>query len=195
MYHMCYSLLVSSSQFQSLNLLVVIFFTNQCCHVSVSLSLFISCSLNQSLSLTRFHSSDNWEHTGGRRRTEDRPGRVGEEGRETGTRKHSCNYDHHLMLCSKGHWQAGGGRWQYWITDWINSQFQMYQFIYSIQSHSSHGYHSSSNDNVIMQVAGVCERRNIPHIINNAYGLQSSKCLHHIQQAARLALRERNSFV
>ncbi|KAK4321466.1 hypothetical protein Pmani_007726 [Petrolisthes manimaculis] len=36
------------------------------------------------------------------------------------------------------------------------------------------------------EVAGVCERRNIPHIINNAYGLQSSKCLHHIQQAARV---------
>lgn len=36
------------------------------------------------------------------------------------------------------------------------------------------------------EVAKICKEHNIPHIINNAYGLQSTKCLHHIQQAAKV---------
>lgn len=35
------------------------------------------------------------------------------------------------------------------------------------------------------QVAVLCQRFNIPHLINNAYGLQSSRCMHLIQEAAR----------
>ncbi|EEB13174.1 UGA suppressor tRNA-associated protein, putative [Pediculus humanus corporis] len=35
------------------------------------------------------------------------------------------------------------------------------------------------------QVAVLCSRYNIPHIINNAYGLQSTRCMHLIQEAAR----------
>lgn len=35
------------------------------------------------------------------------------------------------------------------------------------------------------QVALLCQRFNIPHLINNAYGLQSSRCMHLIQEAAR----------
>lgn len=35
------------------------------------------------------------------------------------------------------------------------------------------------------QVAVLCQRFNIPHVINNAYGLQSSRCMHLIQEAAR----------
>lgn len=35
------------------------------------------------------------------------------------------------------------------------------------------------------QVAVLCSRYNIPHLINNAYGLQSTRCMHLIQEAAR----------
>nr|CAD7456595.1 unnamed protein product [Timema tahoe] len=37
----------------------------------------------------------------------------------------------------------------------------------------------------VEQVAVICGRYNVPHIINNAYGLQSSRCMHIIQEAAR----------
>ncbi|XP_049859795.1 O-phosphoseryl-tRNA(Sec) selenium transferase isoform X1 [Schistocerca gregaria] len=37
----------------------------------------------------------------------------------------------------------------------------------------------------VEQVAVLCSRYNIPHVINNAYGLQSSRCMHIIQEAAR----------
>ncbi|XP_045104724.1 O-phosphoseryl-tRNA(Sec) selenium transferase-like [Portunus trituberculatus] len=36
------------------------------------------------------------------------------------------------------------------------------------------------------EVAKICKEHDIPHIVNNAYGLQSTKCLHHIQQAGRV---------
>ncbi|XP_071549264.1 O-phosphoseryl-tRNA(Sec) selenium transferase [Panulirus ornatus] len=36
------------------------------------------------------------------------------------------------------------------------------------------------------EVAVLCAKLGVPHLINNAYGLQSSKCLHHIQQAVRV---------
>lgn len=36
------------------------------------------------------------------------------------------------------------------------------------------------------EVAEICKRLAVPHLVNNAYGLQSSKCTHLIQQAARV---------
>nr|CAB3265975.1 O-phosphoseryl-tRNA(Sec) selenium transferase [Phallusia mammillata] len=36
------------------------------------------------------------------------------------------------------------------------------------------------------EIAKICKENDIPHIVNNAYGLQSSKCMHLLQQAARL---------
>lgn len=36
------------------------------------------------------------------------------------------------------------------------------------------------------EVATLCGKYDVPHVINNAYGVQDSKCMHHIQQAARL---------
>ncbi|KAL8583987.1 hypothetical protein ACOMHN_048594 [Nucella lapillus] len=36
------------------------------------------------------------------------------------------------------------------------------------------------------EVGTICKSRDIPHLINNAYGLQSSKCTHLIQQTARV---------
>lgn len=36
------------------------------------------------------------------------------------------------------------------------------------------------------QVALLGKQHDIPHLVNNAYGVQSSKCMHHIEQAARL---------
>ncbi|XP_056156498.1 O-phosphoseryl-tRNA(Sec) selenium transferase [Lampris incognitus] len=36
------------------------------------------------------------------------------------------------------------------------------------------------------ELATVCAKHNIPHIVNNAYGVQSSKCMHLIQQGARV---------
>ncbi|BFZ10051.1 hypothetical protein BsWGS_13090 [Bradybaena similaris] len=36
------------------------------------------------------------------------------------------------------------------------------------------------------EIAAVCKEHDIPHLVNNAYGLQSTKCTHLIQQAARL---------
>ncbi|KAK7175865.1 hypothetical protein R3I93_000203 [Phoxinus phoxinus] len=35
-------------------------------------------------------------------------------------------------------------------------------------------------------LAVVCAKHDIPHIVNNAYGMQSSKCMHLIQQGARV---------
>uniref|UniRef100_H2YIK3 O-phosphoseryl-tRNA(Sec) selenium transferase n=1 Tax=Ciona savignyi TaxID=51511 RepID=H2YIK3_CIOSA len=32
------------------------------------------------------------------------------------------------------------------------------------------------------EIATICKTHNIPHIVNNAYGLQSSKCMHLLQQ-------------
>ena len=37
----------------------------------------------------------------------------------------------------------------------------------------------------IEAVAGLCKKFNVPHVINNAYGIQSSKCMHLIQQASK----------
>ncbi|KAM6949622.1 O-phosphoseryl-tRNA(Sec) selenium transferase [Aplochiton taeniatus] len=36
------------------------------------------------------------------------------------------------------------------------------------------------------ELATMCAEYNIPHIVNNAYGVQSSKCMHLIQQGARV---------
>ncbi|KAK7110099.1 hypothetical protein V1264_014027 [Littorina saxatilis] len=36
------------------------------------------------------------------------------------------------------------------------------------------------------EIATLCKTKDIPHIVNNAYGLQSSKCTHLLQQAARV---------
>ncbi|XP_033646029.1 O-phosphoseryl-tRNA(Sec) selenium transferase-like [Asterias rubens] len=36
------------------------------------------------------------------------------------------------------------------------------------------------------EIAKLCKDTDVPHVINNAYGVQSSKCMHLIQQAARL---------
>ena len=32
------------------------------------------------------------------------------------------------------------------------------------------------------EVAALCRTHNIPHLVNNAYGVQSSQCMHRIQQ-------------
>ena len=32
------------------------------------------------------------------------------------------------------------------------------------------------------EVAKICKENNVPHIVNNAYGVQSTKCMHLIQQ-------------
>ncbi|KAI4900144.1 hypothetical protein NFI96_023873 [Prochilodus magdalenae] len=39
---------------------------------------------------------------------------------------------------------------------------------------------------LLEELAVMCAKYNIPHIVNNAYGVQSSKCMHLIQQGARL---------
>ncbi|KAM9425298.1 O-phosphoseryl-tRNA(Sec) selenium transferase isoform 1-T1 [Pholidichthys leucotaenia] len=36
------------------------------------------------------------------------------------------------------------------------------------------------------ELAAICAKYDIPHIVNNAYGVQSSKCMHLIQQGARV---------
>lgn len=36
------------------------------------------------------------------------------------------------------------------------------------------------------ELATLCSKHNIPHIVNNAYGVQSSKCMHLIQQGSRV---------
>lgn len=36
------------------------------------------------------------------------------------------------------------------------------------------------------ELSSLCSKHNIPHIVNNAYGVQSSKCMHLIQQGARV---------
>ncbi|CAF4863961.1 unnamed protein product, partial [Rotaria magnacalcarata] len=39
-------------------------------------------------------------------------------------------------------------------------------------------------DNV-QQISNLCQTYSIPHLINNAYGLQSTKIIHEIEQAKR----------
>ena len=34
----------------------------------------------------------------------------------------------------------------------------------------------------LSEVAGLCKKYDIPHIANNAYGVQSSKCMHIIEE-------------
>ncbi|XP_013789882.2 O-phosphoseryl-tRNA(Sec) selenium transferase-like isoform X1 [Limulus polyphemus] len=36
------------------------------------------------------------------------------------------------------------------------------------------------------EVAKLCKQYNIPHLVNNAYGVQSSKCMHLIQEASKI---------
>ena len=36
------------------------------------------------------------------------------------------------------------------------------------------------------EISTVCKEHDIPHLVNNAYGLQSTKCTHLLQQAARI---------
>nr|XP_014345051.1 PREDICTED: O-phosphoseryl-tRNA(Sec) selenium transferase [Latimeria chalumnae] len=38
----------------------------------------------------------------------------------------------------------------------------------------------------VEELAQICAKYDIPHIVNNAYGVQSSKCMHLIQQGARV---------
>ena len=35
------------------------------------------------------------------------------------------------------------------------------------------------------QVGQICKRYNVPHIVNNAYGVQSTKCMHFIQEVGQ----------
>ena len=37
-------------------------------------------------------------------------------------------------------------------------------------------------------VSVLCQTHNIPHIVNNAYGVQSSKCMHVIQEVSSTIL-------
>uniref|UniRef100_H2YIK2 O-phosphoseryl-tRNA(Sec) selenium transferase n=1 Tax=Ciona savignyi TaxID=51511 RepID=H2YIK2_CIOSA len=46
--------------------------------------------------------------------------------------------------------------------------------------------HSTTSCFAPREIATICKTHNIPHIVNNAYGLQSSKCMHLLQQAARV---------
>ncbi|RXN20638.1 O-phosphoseryl-tRNA(Sec) selenium transferase [Labeo rohita] len=42
-------------------------------------------------------------------------------------------------------------------------------------------------ENILLEeLAVLCAKHDIPHIVNNAYGMQSSKCMHLIQQGARV---------
>jgi hypothetical protein len=34
----------------------------------------------------------------------------------------------------------------------------------------------------VVEVGQICKSHNIPHIINNAYGVQSTKCMHFIEE-------------
>ena len=34
----------------------------------------------------------------------------------------------------------------------------------------------------LCEVAQLCSKHGIPHVVNNAYGVQSTKCMHVIQQ-------------
>ena len=38
----------------------------------------------------------------------------------------------------------------------------------------------------IAAIAAVCDRHNLPHVVNNAYGVQSTKCMHVINEAMRV---------
>lgn len=36
------------------------------------------------------------------------------------------------------------------------------------------------------EIAKLCKESDIPHVVNNAYGIQTSKCCHLIKEAARI---------
>ena len=42
---------------------------------------------------------------------------------------------------------------------------------------------------IYFSVAEICHKLGIPHVVNNAYGVQSSKCMHILEEAGK---REKN---
>ena len=42
---------------------------------------------------------------------------------------------------------------------------------------------------ILFSVAEICHKLGIPHVVNNAYGVQSTKCMHIIEEAGK---REKN---
>lgn len=40
------------------------------------------------------------------------------------------------------------------------------------------------------ELSSLCSKHDIPHIVNNAYGVQSSKCMHLIQQVSTLFIAQ-----
>lgn len=45
------------------------------------------------------------------------------------------------------------------------------------------------------ELAEICVKHDIPHIVNNAYGVQSSKCMHLIQQVWSVCVKYGNPLV
>ena len=39
----------------------------------------------------------------------------------------------------------------------------------------------------LSEVAKLCKSADIPHLVNNAYGVQSTKCMHSIQEVGSLS--------
>ena len=50
-----------------------------------------------------------------------------------------------------------------------------------------HRGHCGGIDSLVRlsEVAQLCKRFNIPHLVNNAYGVQSSKCMHVIEEVGQ----------
>ena len=40
----------------------------------------------------------------------------------------------------------------------------------------------------LVEVGQICKKYNVPHLVNNAYGVQSTKCMHIIQEVRGVSL-------
>lgn len=96
----------------------------------------------------------------------DRPGGSGTEDSGVGSWERALRSLHNFLLRPAGPWQVN----KTIFCHLIHLQDVCHWFIYLLLSHR------------LEELATMCTKYDIPHIVNNAYGVQSSKCMHLIQQ-------------
>lgn len=112
----------------------------------------------------RLWTGGSGERPGGRRAA-DRLGGSGAEDPGAGSRERPLRSLHNFLLCPAGPWQVG-----YLRSTPPPAGCVSMTLIYSLSSPR------------LEELATMCAKYDVPHIVNNAYGVQSSKCMHLIQQ-------------
>ena len=123
-------------------------------------------------SLTRIWTCHYWK-CGGGWWTTNRSCSCREEDQRFGFWKYCLYYDHYQLLCSKNTRQVLEKK--HFLKAFILYYDIVTQFKCVINDYQI--LHSR-----LEEVAKLCKEQDVPHIVNNAYGVQSSKCMHLIQQ-------------